>query len=95
MFKFNNVQIKHIRCEHNAKADMLSRLATTKKKGLHRSVIYVILKNPIVNMDECMTIVEKETWMKPMKCFLENGECGAQEDETMGAIDSSVCPCWL
>jgi len=30
-----------------------------------------------------MTIVEKETWMKPIKRFLENGECKAQKEKTM------------
>jgi len=36
MSKLKNVQIEHIRREHNTRADMLSWLATIKKKGLHR-----------------------------------------------------------
>jgi len=43
--KFTNVRIKHIRREHNTIADIFSRLATVKKKGLHRSIIYINLKN--------------------------------------------------
>jgi len=33
IFKFKNVQTGHIQHEHNVRADMLSRLVTTKKKG--------------------------------------------------------------
>jgi len=71
MSKLKNVHIEHIQREHDVRADMLSRLATTKKKGLQRSVIYVILRNPTVSTDECMAIVEKETWMIPIRQFLE------------------------
>ena len=60
MSKLKNVQIEHIRREHNVKADMLSRLATVKKKGLHQSIIYINLKNPSVNTNKCIAIHEKE-----------------------------------
>jgi len=30
-----------------------------------------------------MDIVEKETWMIPIKRFLENGDCGVQEEKIM------------
>jgi len=30
-----------------------------------------------------MAIFEKETWETPIKRFLENGECGAQEEKTI------------
>jgi len=45
--------------------------------------MYVVLKNPSASIDECIAIVEKETVMTPMKNFLENGECGTQEEKTM------------
>jgi len=60
MSNFKKVQIEYILREHNDRADMLSRLATTKKKGLHRSVIYVVLKNPNVTTDECVVIMKKK-----------------------------------
>jgi len=66
MSKLKNVQIEHIRLEHNVKANMLSRLATVKKKGLHRSVISV---NPSINTDKGIIINEKENWMTPIKQF--------------------------
>jgi len=53
--KFTKVTIQHIRQEHNTWADMLSRLATAKKKGLHWSVIYLTLSNVNVSSEECMT----------------------------------------
>ena len=61
---------------------MLSRLATVKKKRLHRSVIYINLRNPSVSTDECMAIDEKANWMTPIKQVLKNGECGVQEERT-------------
>jgi len=67
MSKLKNVQIEHIGREHNVRVNMLSRLATVKKKRLHRSVIYINLKNPIVNTDKCMAIDEKTNWMTPIK----------------------------
>jgi len=45
---------------------MLFRLATTKRKGLHHSVIYAVLKSQSVSMDKCMAITEEETWMTPI-----------------------------
>ena len=59
MSKLKNVQIEHIQQEHNVKFDMLSRLATVKKKGLHRSVIYINIRNSSVSTDECMAIDER------------------------------------
>jgi len=83
MPKFKSVQIEHILHEHNVRGDMLLRLATIKKKGLHRPVIYINLKNPSFSTDEYLAIDEKETWITPIKCFLGNGECRAQEKKTM------------
>jgi len=65
--KFNNVKIEHICREHNTRADMLSRLATVKKKGLHRSIIYINLKNPNISTNECMTTEIQTPWMTPIK----------------------------
>ena len=64
--KFKSVQIEHIQCEHNVRADMLSKLATTKKKRLHHLVIYVVLKNPSVSTNECMLVTKEKTWMTPI-----------------------------
>jgi len=56
--------------------ELISWLATIKKKELHQSVIYIKIKNPSVNTEECMVTNEKENWMASIKQFLENGECG-------------------
>jgi len=52
---------------HNTKADMISLLAIVKKKGLHRPVIYINLKNPNVGANECMTTKVQTIWMTPIK----------------------------
>jgi len=83
MSKLKNVQIEHIHREHSSRANMLSRLAIVKKKGLHRSIIYVNLKNPSVNTNECMATDKKRNYRTPIKQFLEKSESGAQEEKTM------------
>ena len=77
-----NLMSKYYHLIPNIKADMLSRLATVKKKGLHRSVLYINIRNPSVSTDECMAIDEKANWMTPIKQFIKNGECGVQEERT-------------
>jgi len=58
---FTEVTIQHIRWEHNTRVDMLSRQATAKRKGPHRSIIHVTLRNPSVSSKECMTSEYNQT----------------------------------
>ena len=81
--KFDEVTIQHICREHNTRADTLSRLTTTKKKGLHRSIIYVTLTNPSVDLEECMTTDIQPNWMTPIKQLLIDGTCEAHTEKTM------------
>jgi len=52
--KFEKVSFQHVRRENNTRADALSLLATTKQKGVHRSVIHVTLTKPNVSAEEWM-----------------------------------------
>ena len=81
--KFTKVTIQHIRREHNTRADMLFRLATAKKKGLHRSVIYVTLIKPSVSSKECMTTDIQPNWMTTVKQFLIDGTCEVHSKKAM------------
>ena len=47
--KFEEVSFQHVRRENNTHANVLSRLATTKQKWIHRSVINVTLAKPSVS----------------------------------------------
>ena len=43
MQQFTSAEVQHIPREHNARADILSKLASTKKKGGNKSVIQEVL----------------------------------------------------
>ena len=81
--KFDEVSIQHVRWENNTRADALSRLATVRKKGLHRSIIYVTLAKPSVGLEECMTTDTNPNRMTPIKQYLTNGICEAHFEKTM------------
>ena len=54
MNTFSEISLQHVRRDHNTRANALSRLATTKRKGVHRSVIYVTLARPSIDLQECL-----------------------------------------
>jgi len=63
--RFKEISFQHVQRENNTRADALSRLATVKQKGVHRSVIHVTLIKPSVGAEECMTIDTQPNWMTP------------------------------
>jgi len=81
--KFEEVSFQHVWRENNTRADALSRLATTKQKGIHRSVIHVTLAKPSVSTEECMTTDTQPNWMTPIKQYLTNGICDPHLEKTM------------
>jgi len=81
--RFTEVMIQHIRREHNARADMLSHLATIKKERAPSSVIYVTLNNPSISSDECMTADVQPNWMTPIKQILIDENNGAHSEKLM------------
>ena len=72
---FNKVTLEHIQREDNVRVDVLSRLATTKRKSHQRSVVQICLRKPSVGSDECLAVTEDNTWMTPIKKYLELGFC--------------------
>jgi len=77
------ISFQHIRRENNTRADALSRLATLKKKGVHRSTIHVTLVKPSVSTDECMTTDTQPNWMTPIKQYLTEGICDPHLEKMM------------
>jgi len=76
--KFDEVTIQHIHWEHNTRAD-----TTTRKKGLHRSIIYITMTKPSVGLEECMVTDTQPNWMTPIKKFLIDGTTKAHSKKTM------------
>ncbi|CAJ2634768.1 unnamed protein product [Trifolium pratense] len=75
--KFESVEVQHVPREHNKRADILSKLASTKKKGGNKSVIQEILPRPSIekttNVLDINVIGDKNCWMTPVYNFLANG----------------------
>jgi ribonuclease HI len=76
--KFKRVEVQHVPREHNSRSDVLSKLASTKrKKGRNQSLIQETLsKSSIEETLEVMLVCEinANSWMTPVLRFLRSGE---------------------
>ncbi|XP_020963591.1 uncharacterized protein LOC107646053 [Arachis ipaensis] len=69
--QFEDVTIQHIPRERNTRADLLSKLASTKPGAGNRSLIQGLIKEPVVTLH--LTKVNP-SWMDPITDFLESGK---------------------
>jgi len=67
----------------NARADLLSKLASTKKSGNHQSVIQENLEFPSVLVDEVMEVQMDEEWTSMYIRWFQNGEEPVDPQEAM------------
>jgi len=85
--RFRTASVKHVDRAQNARADLLSKLATTKVKGQHHTVIHATLDRPTVTLAECNTteIVapEEKGWMTPIIQFIQHGDTDGIDDPIM------------
>ncbi|XP_058733219.1 uncharacterized protein LOC131604820 [Vicia villosa] len=72
--QFRSAKIKHIPREHNSRADVLSKLASTRKKGGNKSVIQEILPKPSTEPSPGLALVnaigDASCWMTPVYNYL-------------------------
>ncbi|XP_061356402.1 uncharacterized protein LOC133300832 [Gastrolobium bilobum] len=59
----DEVQVTHIPQRENSRADILSKLASTKSSGNHRTVV-----QQSITMSSCVMVI---TWRKPIVDYLE------------------------
>jgi len=87
---FSSSKVEHIRREHNARADLLSKLASTKKRSHHKSLVQQTLEAPSVDEKEhaCCTLKKEAAWFEPIQQFLLTGQCAEKEERTMRAKSS-------
>jgi len=81
--RFKEISFQHVWRENNTRANALSRLATAKQKGVHRSVIHVTLPKPSVGAKECMATDTQPNWMTPIKQYSTEGICDPHLEKTM------------
>ena len=78
MKKFDRAEITHVPREQNTRADILSKLAKTKKKGRKKSVIQESLYSPSIERSttllEVNAIGDSSCWMTSVFNFLTKWE---------------------
>ncbi|GAU45489.1 hypothetical protein TSUD_191080 [Trifolium subterraneum] len=75
--KLDSAEIQHVPREHNKQADILSKLASTKRKNGNKSVIQEILSHPSIQKPtrvlDINVIGDINCWMTPVYNYLAHG----------------------
>ncbi|RDX77401.1 Retrovirus-related Pol polyprotein from transposon 17.6, partial [Mucuna pruriens] len=69
-FAFEKFTLIHVPRDQNERVDLLAKLASTQRRGQHKSVIRESLTNPTVNRQEVGTVEKGNTWMTPFIKYL-------------------------
>jgi len=79
---FEDFKIEHVPRADNARADLLSKLASTKKKGKYKSLLQQTLEAPSTECEpQCMQITTRDTWMDPFIQYLQSGTIPKEEEK--------------
>ncbi|MCI35524.1 hypothetical protein A2U01_0056745, partial [Trifolium medium] len=85
VFRFKETEVKHVPRKHNARADVLSKLASTRrKKGGNQSLIQETLTKPRTEKPlEVLLIcdIDSNSWMTPVFRFLNSEKLPADKKE--------------
>ncbi|GAU46380.1 hypothetical protein TSUD_280790 [Trifolium subterraneum] len=83
--KFDSVEIQHVPREHNKRADILSKLASTKINNGNKSIIQEILSHPSIEKPTKVlginAIEDTNCWMTPVYNYLAYGTLPNDEKE--------------
>ncbi|GAU40178.1 hypothetical protein TSUD_292830 [Trifolium subterraneum] len=83
--KFKETEVKHVPREHNARADVLSKLASTRRKKTgNQSLIQETLTKPSIEKTaEVMHVcaINEQSWMSPVYNFLKSNTLPADAKE--------------
>jgi len=87
MENFEKLKVVHVRREHNARVDLLSKFASTKKRSCHKSVIQQMLNTSSVGVLLATTLaIEVEMpWFEPIRRYLQNGDYQDEDEQKMKA----------
>ncbi|XP_025678902.1 uncharacterized protein [Arachis hypogaea] len=69
--EFEEISVHHVSRERNTRADLLSKLASTKPGAGNRSLIQDLIKEPVITLH--LTRVDP-SWMDPITDFWESGK---------------------
>ncbi|XP_072062279.1 uncharacterized protein [Arachis hypogaea] len=74
--QFEEITVQHVPRERNTRADLLSKLASTKPGMGNRSLIQRLVKEPAVTLHLTQA---NPSWMDPINDFLEDGKLPSDE----------------
>jgi hypothetical protein len=70
--RFQEFKIEHVPRGHNGRADLLAKLASTKKAMNNRSIVVEVVKSPIIKKIEVSAIEETAPgWAKPIVEYIQ------------------------
>jgi hypothetical protein len=78
---FNSFQLTYVPREQNARSDLLSKLASTKKQRSYRTFIQETIANPNINEEPILMIIEEEDWRATIIRYLQRDELPAAREE--------------
>jgi hypothetical protein len=78
---FNSFELVYVPREQNARAYLLSKLASTKKSGSNRTFIQETIANPSITEEPVMMIIESEDWRAPITRYLQKDELPTAREE--------------
>ncbi|RDX86628.1 hypothetical protein CR513_32023, partial [Mucuna pruriens] len=64
--------LHHVPKEQNKRVDLLSKLATSQKRGVHRSVIHESVSRPTIEEPDVGCVEEWRTWISPLVVYLRD-----------------------
>ena len=88
---FNKVEYQHIPRESNARADVLSRLASTTKPGYHHSIIQEVLPAPSIHEEQAtMAVAVSRSWIDPLKDYIVEGTLPEDDAEAKSIVRKAI-----
>jgi len=79
---FETFKIEHVSRSSNTRADIMSKLASTKKKGRYKSLLQHTSTTPSIEQhNQGLNITTIGTWMEPFIKHLEEGVTPANEEK--------------
>ncbi|KAK2427613.1 hypothetical protein QL285_026181 [Trifolium repens] len=79
--QFKRFELIYVPREQNARADLLSKLASTKKPGNNRTVIQETIAKPSAETAEILMVVEGSDWRYPLIRYLQNKILPEEKEE--------------
>jgi ribonuclease HI len=79
--QFEHFELIYVPREQNARADLLSKLASTKKPGNNRTVIQETIAKPSAETTEILMVVEASDWRHPLIRYLQDETLPEEQEE--------------